>query len=196
LLADQERVLGPDHPSTLATRSNLALVRGQAGDPVGSVAGLETLLADQVRVLGPDHPSTLATWRILMRGRVLLIVLGRDGGVAFLDPVTGLRLEPPVGPLDHVNAVCAVQVDDRTLLASAGNDRTVRIWDPSTGQSRAELVGHTDRVNAVCAVQVDDRTLLASAGNDRTVRIWDPASGRLSMITRLHFQVVALVPSS
>jgi len=35
--------------------------RGEAGDPVGAVAGFEALLVDQQRVLGADHPDTLRT---------------------------------------------------------------------------------------------------------------------------------------
>ncbi|WP_406088348.1 tetratricopeptide repeat protein [Streptomyces virginiae] len=53
--------LGPDHPSTLAARHNLASWRGRAGDPAGAAAALATLLEDRVRVLGPDHPHTLDT---------------------------------------------------------------------------------------------------------------------------------------
>ncbi|HEX3955365.1 MAG TPA: tetratricopeptide repeat protein, partial [Trebonia sp.] len=60
LLADQLRILGPDHPHTLITRSNLASWRGTAKDPVGAAAAFQELLADQLRVLGPDHPDTLA----------------------------------------------------------------------------------------------------------------------------------------
>ncbi|WJK33339.1 FxSxx-COOH system tetratricopeptide repeat protein [Solwaraspora sp. WMMA2065] len=69
LLADSVRVLGPDHPDTLTTRSNVASWRGRAGDAVGAAAAFEGLLADSVRVLGPDHPDTLrarsnvASWR-------------------------------------------------------------------------------------------------------------------------------------
>ncbi|WP_369211058.1 tetratricopeptide repeat protein, partial [Streptomyces flavofungini] len=54
------RVLGPDHPHTLASRSNLARWRGEAGDAAGAAAALEHLLADLMRVLGQDHPDTLA----------------------------------------------------------------------------------------------------------------------------------------
>jgi tetratricopeptide (TPR) repeat protein len=53
--------LGPDHPSTLTTRSNLADWRGEAGDVSHAVDEYEALLADQLRVLGPDHPDTLTT---------------------------------------------------------------------------------------------------------------------------------------
>ena len=61
LLADQLRVLGPDHPDTLATRNNLACRPGEAGDAAGALPLLRELLADQLRVLGPDHPDTLTT---------------------------------------------------------------------------------------------------------------------------------------
>jgi hypothetical protein len=54
------RHLGPDHPDTLVTRSNLARWRGEAGDPAGAATATEELLADYLRVLGPDHPDTLA----------------------------------------------------------------------------------------------------------------------------------------
>ena len=54
-------MLGPDHPGTLITRSNLARWTGEAGYPAGAAAALEKLLADQLRVLGPDHPDTLIT---------------------------------------------------------------------------------------------------------------------------------------
>jgi NB-ARC domain/Tetratricopeptide repeat len=61
--------LGPDHIDALATRSELARWRGEAGDPGGAAAASEELLADYRRVLGPDHPDTvtirhnLAYWR-------------------------------------------------------------------------------------------------------------------------------------
>jgi hypothetical protein len=61
LLPDLVRVLGPAHPDTLATRSNVALWTGQSGDPAGGLRLYQELLPDLVRVLGPDHPGTLAT---------------------------------------------------------------------------------------------------------------------------------------
>ncbi|MGA4943190.1 tetratricopeptide repeat protein [Streptomyces cinereoruber] len=54
-------LLGPDHPDTLATRNNLALSRGQAGDLQGTARATDELLTDYLRVLGPDHPDTLTT---------------------------------------------------------------------------------------------------------------------------------------
>jgi len=57
-LADQLRVLGPDHPRILATRNNLAYWQAESGDVAGAIAAFQELLADQLRVLGPDHPLT------------------------------------------------------------------------------------------------------------------------------------------
>jgi tetratricopeptide (TPR) repeat protein len=53
--------LGPDHPDTLRTRSNLATWLGEAGRVQDAAGQFERLLADQARVLGPDHPATLTT---------------------------------------------------------------------------------------------------------------------------------------
>jgi asparagine synthetase B (glutamine-hydrolysing) len=71
LLEHVTRVLGPDHPDTLATRNNLAGWRGEAGDAAGAATAHTDLLADRMRVLGPDHHHTLATWGNLAywRGR-------------------------------------------------------------------------------------------------------------------------------
>lgn len=46
-------------PRTAETPTTRAA--GEAGDPVGAVAGFEALLVDQQRVLGADHPDTLRT---------------------------------------------------------------------------------------------------------------------------------------
>ena len=59
LLADQERVLGPDHPDTLTSRNNLAAAYRAAGRAAEAIPLHERTLADRERVLGPDHPDTL-----------------------------------------------------------------------------------------------------------------------------------------
>jgi hypothetical protein len=66
-VAYRERILGDDHPDTLAARHDLADTyrvmgpqwRGEA------IAHFERLLADRERALGPDHPDTLTTWNFL-----------------------------------------------------------------------------------------------------------------------------------
>src|ERR1017187_4424886 len=71
-LARRRRVLGEDHPDTLASADNLAFslqgVRGQAARELG-----EDTLARRRRVLGEDHPDTLAS------ADNLVMILGRVG---------------------------------------------------------------------------------------------------------------------
>jgi hypothetical protein len=61
LLPDRVQVLGPEHPDTLTTRSNLAFWTGAAGDAAGARELFAALLPDAVRVLGTDHLVTQAT---------------------------------------------------------------------------------------------------------------------------------------
>ncbi|MFE7077726.1 tetratricopeptide repeat protein [Streptomyces sp. NPDC057620] len=58
-LAIEERVLGDDHPSTLASRNNLAYAYESAGDLGRAIPLYERTLDERERVLGDDHPSTL-----------------------------------------------------------------------------------------------------------------------------------------
>ncbi len=60
LLQAQVRVSGPEHPDTLAARSELAYWTGQAGDAAGARDQVAALLPVRERVSGPEHPDTLA----------------------------------------------------------------------------------------------------------------------------------------
>ena len=51
--------LGPDHPSTLISCSNLAVTYQEAGRVGEAIPLHERALADAERILGPDHPSIL-----------------------------------------------------------------------------------------------------------------------------------------
>jgi len=54
-----ERVLGPEHPDTLAARASLARWTGQAGDAAAARDQYAELLPVRERILGPEHPDTL-----------------------------------------------------------------------------------------------------------------------------------------
>jgi hypothetical protein len=99
-----EQVLGPDHPDTLTTRSNIANWRGQAGDPVGALREFEALLVDQLRVLGADHPDTLWT----------------RNNIAFMRGEAG----DPAGALEEFEALLVDQL--RVLGADHPNTLTTR----------------------------------------------------------------------
>ena len=51
--------LGPDHPSTLASRNNLANAYRDAGRLDEAIALHKQTLEDRARILGPHHPDTL-----------------------------------------------------------------------------------------------------------------------------------------
>ena len=61
LAADCERVLGADHPSTLAVRFRLACAYESAGRLGEAIPLYEQVLADYERVLGADHRDTLVS---------------------------------------------------------------------------------------------------------------------------------------
>jgi hypothetical protein len=59
-LVARERLLGPDHPDTLRSRSDLAAAYREAGRTADAAPLVEQVLAARERIAGPDHPSTLA----------------------------------------------------------------------------------------------------------------------------------------
>ena len=63
VLAAKLRVLGPDHPSTLTTRHQIAVEMASRGNHAAAEAEYRDVLAAKLRVLGPDHPSTFVTSR-------------------------------------------------------------------------------------------------------------------------------------
>ena len=63
----RERVLGAEHPETLADRYELAAWTGEAGDPAAARDLFAALLPVRERVSGPDHPDTLAARANLAR---------------------------------------------------------------------------------------------------------------------------------
>ncbi|WP_051717073.1 tetratricopeptide repeat protein [Streptomyces sp. NRRL F-5727] len=60
-LAAHERLLGPDHLSTLTSRNNLAGAYESAGDLGRATPLYEQTLAERERLLGHDHPDTLTS---------------------------------------------------------------------------------------------------------------------------------------
>ncbi|WP_054564444.1 FxSxx-COOH system tetratricopeptide repeat protein [Frankia sp. R43] len=61
VLTDRLRVLGTDHPNTLASRSNLAGAYETAGRVGEAIDLYEQVLTGSLRILGADHPDTLAS---------------------------------------------------------------------------------------------------------------------------------------
>ncbi|MGW4945722.1 tetratricopeptide repeat protein [Actinoplanes sp. NPDC004185] len=59
--ADRQRVLGDDHPDTLASRNDLAFAYRAAGRLAEAIDLFEQARASRRRVLGDDHPDTLVS---------------------------------------------------------------------------------------------------------------------------------------
>jgi hypothetical protein len=57
----EEKVLGPEHPQTLGTRSDLANTLWSQGKYAKAEAENRTVLTIKEKVLGPEHPETLST---------------------------------------------------------------------------------------------------------------------------------------
>jgi hypothetical protein len=67
LLGVQQRVLGAEHPTTLATRYTLCLVLYEQEKFVEAEAGCREVLAAYQRVFGAEHPNTQAASTLLVR---------------------------------------------------------------------------------------------------------------------------------
>ncbi len=61
VVADVERLVGPDHPEAVDSRNNLARALYAAGRLTEALALYEQAFALRERLLGPEHPSTLTT---------------------------------------------------------------------------------------------------------------------------------------
>jgi len=61
VLDERRRVLGDDHPDTLASRAVLASLAARQGRHGEAEELYRQLLADRTRVLGAGHPDTDAT---------------------------------------------------------------------------------------------------------------------------------------
>jgi hypothetical protein len=68
ILEERTRALGPKHPQTLATCSDLAYWMGSTGDMAGARDRFGALLPIAERVLGPEHSDTLSIRANLARG--------------------------------------------------------------------------------------------------------------------------------
>ena len=92
LIADQERVLGPDDPNTLAARNNLANAYQAAGRADEAIALHEQVLAGRERVLGPDHPHTVQSRKNLAAAHQ---AAGRTDEATADEPARPARRRPP-----------------------------------------------------------------------------------------------------
>jgi tetratricopeptide (TPR) repeat protein len=146
LVSDFERVLGPDHPDTLAARDSLAAAYQAAGRSAEAIPLYERTLAACERLLGADHPRTLNS-----RGN-LAAACGDAGRVAEAIPLLERTLagrERALGT-DHPDTLTT-----RRNLANAYRD-TGRVADAIpllekilAGQERMLAPDHPDTLTTL-----------------------------------------------
>ena len=170
VVADFERVLGPDHPDTLASRNNLANAYVAAGRAGEAIPLFEQTLADCERVLGPDHPDTLTSRNNLAAAYV---DAGRAAEAIPLHEQTLADRERVLGP-DHPDTLTsrnnlagtyreagraaeAIPLHEQTLAAF---ERVLGPDHPSTLNSRNNLAyAYREAGRAAEAIPLHEQTL-------------------------------------
>jgi len=113
VLAERERVLGPDHLDTIAARGSLGATYHSAGRMADALKLYEQTREGYVRVLGPDHPDTLS--RSARLGHAYYAV-GRAGDGLTLLRDTQARCEralPPGDPLTEAVRESLAKLNER-----------------------------------------------------------------------------------
>lgn len=132
LVKRKTRLLGADHPETLASRHERARWRGLSDDTEYAAKEMARVLRDRQRVLGLTHPETLKTqheaanWRIANGDR--------EGGIADLELVIDLRTE-------NLGSDAADTLLSRLMLASVRSE----VWTQESVDALALVVRDIDR---------------------------------------------------
>jgi tetratricopeptide (TPR) repeat protein len=172
LVADQERILGPDHPDTLHSRNNLAVSYWAVGRIAEAITTDEQILAARERVLGPDHPDTLTSRNNLAvdyreAGRTAEAITLHERTLAARERVLGpdhpdtlqSRNNLAVDYQDAGRTAEAITLDERTLAA---RERVLGPDHPHTLQSRNNLaIDYQDAGRTAEAITLHERTLAA-----------------------------------
>ena len=122
VLDARERVLGPEHPHTLAARGNLAHWTGRAGDAAGARDQFAELLCVCERVLGSEHSATVSARTDLARWTAIAsnTAASRDQTVPpFTQTGTDPGFsghEPPTDPAGGLAPPAAASRQSRELL--------------------------------------------------------------------------------
>jgi hypothetical protein len=117
MFEERVRVLGPEHPQTLAARANVAHLTGKAGDAAEARDQFAALLPVYERLLGPNDPNALTARAKVARftGEAGDAAGARDQFAALL-PV----YERVLGP-DHPDTLAIVRADLARFTGEAGD---------------------------------------------------------------------------
>jgi tetratricopeptide (TPR) repeat protein len=170
LLADQERVLGADHPDALTTRHRLAEAYNWAGRTAEAITLLEQTVADQARVLGADHPETLTSrshlanaYRLASRTAEAITLLEQT--IADQERVRGADHRETL--FSRNNLAKAYLAGDRTPEAITLHEQTLADRERVLGADHPETLA--SRSHLAKAYRVADRTAEAITLLEQTV---------------------------
>jgi tetratricopeptide (TPR) repeat protein len=213
LVAASERVLGPDHPSTLASRNNLAAAYQAAGRRDEAITLDEQILAASERVLGPDHPSTLQARNNLAAaygdaGRLdeaisllqqALAARGRVQGPDHPDTLNSRHnlaaAYGSAGRLDEAISLLQQALADRERVLGPDHPDTLNSRDNlataygAAGRLDEAISLHEQVLAARGRVQGPDHPETLISRNNLAADYWD--AGRLDEAISLHEQVLA-----
>ncbi len=190
LLTDEERVMGTDHPETLAARNELAQAYLGAGRTAKAIILFKQTLADRERVLGTDHPETLRMRSIL--GAAYRKVGRPDKAITLLELTVADR-KRVLGADDREtlasrnNLGVAYRVGGRTAeaitlleLTVADRERVLGTDHPDTLATRKHLaLAYQDAGRTDEAITLLEQTL---AADERVMGTNDPETLRMRSI--------------
>ena len=168
--ADSARMLGPDHPDTLASWNNLAIACQEVGRTAAAVRLHERALAGRVRVLGPEHPDTLASRNNLAIacqevGRTAEAVRLHERTLAGRVRVLGPEHPDTLASRNNLALACqlmgwAAEAITSFKRALAGRERVLGPDHPDTLASRNNLAAACQEVGwAAEAIALFEQTL-------------------------------------
>ena len=213
LLADRERLLGADHPDTLASRHNLAYAYQHAGRVAEAIPLHEQTVADSERLLGADHPETLGSRSNLASayqaaGRLAEAMLLYERTLADRERLLGADHPDTVG--SRHNLAYAYQEAGRVAEAIplyeqtvADLERLLGVDHPDTLTSRSNLAsayqaaGRPGDAMPLYEQTLADRERLLGADHPNTLTSRNNLAyayhnaGRVAEAIRLHEQTVA-----
>jgi tetratricopeptide (TPR) repeat protein len=145
-LEAREEVLGREHPSTLTSMSNLALVLNSQGKYKEAEVMNRQTLARREKVLGPEHPDTL------MNMSNLALVLNRQGKYEEAEAMNRQELECTqrvLGP-EHPDTLMSMS-NLALVLNSQGKYEEAEAMNRQTLAQREKVLGpkHPDTLTSV-----------------------------------------------
>ena len=172
LVADLERMLGPDHPDTLNSRNSLAAAYQAAGRVAEAILLFELTLVGRERRLGGDHHDTLTSRNNLAAayqdaGRVAEAVLLFELTLAARERRLGADHPSTLNSRGNLAAAYrdagrpaeAIPLLERTL---AGRESVLGLDHPDTLNSRNNLANaYRDAGRGAEAIPLVERTLAA-----------------------------------